>query len=239
MKKISLLAVLVLFITSLTQAQEQMVNKPERNSFTLEVGFTPFSQDNVISMGMGLKGRYALTERWYLRVNLPFNGNTSNQKNEVEMATGEMVSTSIKRSSISYGIFPGIEYHLGNMPKLSPYFGAEIGFRHNIFSGRNTNVDASGSVIDGLEIAYKKHNENGRSNIAFAINILAGVDWYMTKNLYLGAEFGLGFSLASSLKAQTTVKQGNNTNIAHHENKNIFTRFGFAPVSLIRLGWAF
>lgn len=234
MKKILLLVVMSLTTLIFVQAQEEANYKPAGGNFSMEVGFNPFGNNGTPVIGLGFKGRYAITERWYVRLNVPLTGRTNSFESEMYIPDlGVNVDMKNKTSVFGYSIIPGVEYHIGNLERLSPYFGAEIGFTHSITRERQKNIGGDHTV----DILRQNMNQNG--NIGMQLNVLAGFDWYITRNLFLGVEFGLGLNLSSTLKGKETVTIDNTTVINKFEDKRLLTTFGFAPNSLIRLGWVF
>ena len=98
--------------------------KPTSGQIAAEVNFTPLSA-NPIGLNY-LKVRYAIADDLVFRLGVdirmhsdksePINGTDPNKNDEQKM------------SYTQFGLFPGIEKHFGNLERLSPYVGAELGF---------------------------------------------------------------------------------------------------------------
>lgn len=233
MKKSIWIAIMLCGMVSMLSAQENNRLKPAQGNFTLEVGFNPVGMNPV--MGMGLKGRYLITDRWFLRLNIPFDGSVTKNKFDVQLPDH---TATTKSNFVSYGLLPGFEYHFTNVRRLSPYVGAELGFIHNIFSYKRT--DYLNNNVSNEYLMKNMDNQNNRSNISARINILAGFDVYISKHLYLGVELGLGFGMNSTLKAKEITRPANGAEVeVKHDDKAVSTNFTIATQNLIRLGWAF
>lgn len=234
MKKVSLtLLALVAFV---------MISKAQYTAggITTEVNFRPFNA-NPIAVDY-LKVRYFLSDKMAVRCGLSLN--TMNEKSEVagDLTDNPGVTTNdatelTKNSCFIFGLFPGIEMHLGTNEKISPYVGAEIGFQMKSAKGSiaNLNNDATQSVAckgvwtDGSNQAYTQ----------FGFNLLTGVDVAIYKGLYMGAEFGFGYSSTSLKDVETSVTVAGVTTTAPLVLGDNFGNFGVNFNSAIRLGWSF
>ena len=270
MRKITMILVIVALFSFVAKAQEGTTFKAAKGNFSLEVGFNPVGfieygyypinsayistyPDNSPIVSLGLKSRYFINDHWAIRLNIPLSGDIT--KNITYGGADENIKQSSKTSNISYQILPGFEYHIGNMKKLSPYVGFEFGFVHNCYSSEYNNV----GFIEGNSIKsnntyvyyYGYDPENpvtedfycytgGSSSLGFACTVLAGVDWYITPHLYLGAEFGFGHTTSVSGPYKIDIDlQGINIDKIESKDKTIEHSFGFRTLSLIRLGWLF
>ena len=120
-----------------------------------------------------------------------------------DLITGMNPETNLVTKESGFSIRPGFEKHLAGTERLSPYFGAEI-----VFSSSKTKIsrdtivvsDFTATVTDTLSddvtiSAPWKTQSLGTTygSKTFGVNLIAGMDYYFTKNLSLGAEFGFGF----------------------------------------------
>ena len=107
-----LLTALILCSTvpSMLKAQEENRNPllPTKNSFMVEVNFTPFGEE-IISFNQ-LQFRYWLADQWALRLGLAFNQN-STRLNPEDYLPSERWKTSFEENITRFGILPGIEFH--------------------------------------------------------------------------------------------------------------------------------
>ncbi|MBN2037342.1 MAG: outer membrane beta-barrel protein [Chitinispirillaceae bacterium] len=122
-------------------------------------------------------------------------------------------------SALMWGLSIGAEYHL-SFERVSPYLGADIGL--SMTSTENVSaINAAGGSQTTIE-----NNAAGElgyfAGTALGLNGLAGVEFFLTKELSLGAEYHLGYSLLArpdqkitvvtgSQKNETTTEIGNNS----------------------------
>ncbi|MEP7235729.1 MAG: OmpW family outer membrane protein [Ignavibacteriota bacterium] len=117
----------------------------------------------------GLGLKYYIADDMALKVLLAF-GTTSN---------GDTATRAFSTSQ--FGIAAIFEYHMRPLYSTSPYIGGGVRFgtaSQTAASGTTSEVKASGTVLN--------------------IGIVAGFDWFFTKGIAIGAEYGLGFTTWSS-----------------------------------------
>jgi len=129
--------------------------------------------------GAGMK--YFISDDLALRVLLAF-GNTSSGADS--LATGKVVGT-------NFGIGAAIEYHFRPLYSTSPYVGGGVNFA----MGNQTTTRKVGTADQDTKI----------SGTQLGVGVFAGFDWFFTRGLAIGAEYGLGFTTNS---ASTTVPNG-------------------------------
>ena len=113
-------------------------------------------------------------------------------------------------SSSSIGL--GVEYHLEGNDKMSPYFAGGL----LIGSGSESYMDYDGN---GNEITVTEKSKS------LGFGMVAGLDYYVTENLYLGLEIGL-----VNFKSNT---------IPFGDKNLTSTTMTLGGGSAIRLGWRF
>lgn len=220
MKKVIFTLVIVCFAAMYSHAQF----KPEGGTFTTELQFSPFSSQPFSEVG--IRGRYFFNDNLALRLNLDF-GITSSK---VESGTGTTKATA-KYSETTFSILPGIEYHLGNMERVSPYVGAELGF-----TSFGTKAKVEGDNYTS-EITNGGSDRDGYNELG--IGIVLGVDFYIVQGLYMGAELGFGFGMATAKKGEESVTVGGSNTTNKYEDKASAMNVGFNCIPQIRLGWRF
>lgn len=103
----------------------------------------------------------------------------------------------------------GYERHLFTKGRFDVYAGLELGYLMDSRSGSkfktgtNKVYDNDGDIVTTTETDYKEYyfNKDANGNYStnfFAANLFAGVDVYVWKNLYLGAECGFSFKTGTS-----------------------------------------
>lgn len=229
----------------------------------------------------GLRMRYFFNEKWAIRANIKFNYMSMKQSEDIDRKGSDYWTpqyhqygeVSSKKSVIDFRIAPGFEYHFGNMERLSIYTGAEIFFglrnyRFNMdsditYTAINSNNDvASTRTVFELEskstwATYNEDYNDGigithRSSWIIGANLFLGMDFYVYKGLYLGAELGLGYEHYFYRKGKvdgeitiTTIYNneplGTETEELKKEtnDKSSLTAAGFGCEPKIRLGWRF
>ena len=208
-----------------------------QGSFGIEVNVDPFgtSANQSIFSTNGLKLRYFLIERLAVRGTFNFSMNSTTNYDYEYAGSGKNVEYEGKGNVINFGVVPGIEYHLVKLEKGAVYAGVECGFAIQNASYKETNDDDDSSLM--LVVTGYDGNEN-RSNTTLNIGIFTGVDYYLTKNLYVGAELGLRYN---STKDKDVVAEF--TNYGGQLFEDVYEkhpkrkRLGFVPT--FRFGWTF
>lgn len=173
--KSKLLLTSLLTLTCLVAFGQDDRKKPEAKSFTAEVNLNPFSS-SPININY-LRFRYFNSERSAIRIG--FSIGVQNQT----------PAQDITRKTFEFNFRPGYEWHLPGTDRLSPYFGIEADLAVKTSSYKDADVDASLREVKG---AWSENGtERGFTRIGF--NTVVGADFYVTKRVYVGTEFGFGF----------------------------------------------
>lgn len=220
MKK--LFTVLTLCLGMFTVANAQY--SPEKGDFAVELGFTPFNTTGgetfKLNEGM-LKARYFLNDKNALRLKIGLGIDNKKETTEPEQAAipaektdyfikNETNTTTNKKTDFSFML--GYERHLFTKGRFDVYAGLELGYgmskysgsyRHeateyNYLSKKLKDYTYTNNYSDYINQDTKNKNQTNRY---FAGNLFAGVDVYVWKNLYLGAECGLAFKTGKSPNA--------------------------------------
>lgn len=175
MKKIITLFALLPYVSLFAQDEQERL-KPEQKSISAELNIIPFS-NNPVNMPY-LRARYFIKENMAVRVGFSISGRTENPNKDTEGKT------------FTYNLRPGFEYHFKGNRKISPYVAAELDYAVKK-STYKTNSQQTGNVtIDG--VINQNGDEQGFNR--FGANLLAGIDIYLIKRLYIGFELGFGYS---------------------------------------------
>lgn len=100
---------------------------------------------------------------------------------------------------ISISLIPGIEKHFTGTRRLSPYIGATLPI--GVTSGH---YEDEGIEVKGSTSPDGYYN---RSSVNIGLNGLAGADFYVAKNFYIGIEAGIGATYYRSGKVERTAKE--------------------------------
>jgi len=171
--------------------------KPDARSFGFELSCVPFSETAPIGIN-GIKFRYFTSPTTNFRFN--FYAYSDNLSTKVKTS-----STSTKDKTSSYfamSLKPGLEKHFAGNQRLSPYIGAELLLGLSLASAKDGDDELTG--MDG---------SGNRSGFSFGLGFVSGVDFYVYKGLYLGAEFGYGYSL--NMQSEVEAKSGSSTTTLH------------------------
>ncbi len=218
MKKIVLatFTVICLVFNANSQTLEQKAEedfRPSAGDVSLEVNLlSPFVVGQPIYINY-LRGRYFLSDNMAIRKGLEFNIISSKDKGDDWEYSGRV---------IDFGFYPGIEKHFTVGKRVSPYLGKELGiFNRSTYEYAENEAD------------YEVKNEDGL--FSFHLNLVGGVDIYIYKGLYLGAELGYGFERVSFKDTEITTNGSEST----IENNEVIFRLGDNVNTAIRLGWVF
>ncbi len=174
----------------------------------------------------GLGGKYYILDPLALRASLLFS--LADQGTPAPAAGG----TAGDANTWSVGLNVGAEYHLLKT-RVSPYVGGALGFV-------STSTSEKDAVLTGAP-QYTVTNApviiNGTTYPAggfnFNIAALAGVEFFIIKELSLSAEYRFGYSVTAPYDQKTT-----EPNVAPVKNGAI-TNFGIYAIGALTLGFYF
>ncbi len=213
--------------TSVKEAKvESNEFKADPGSFMAEIGFAPMNgtYEDINLIGGQIKGIYVLSEKIELKLGVGFG--LSKEASENGMVGDEWEKESTRVSSFS--INPGFNYTFEGTKKLEPYVGAEVGF----------GLTASKEVRETVNSKVVRKNVITGLN-KFEVLALAGFNYFFAKNIFVGAEFGLG--LGVDVKKGSYVETTTNGSVNKAETVDEAHSVEFSPMvtPTIRLGWAF
>jgi hypothetical protein len=172
-------------------AQAQTEYAPEQGDFSVELQFNPFSNNFSTFKLDQFKGRYFLTDKDALRFGIGFG--VSNSKNTADPEDAEDVWSKTTEGSFSINL--GYERNVYSYKRINLYAGAGLSFELNRVSTTEQKEytmgynDNTGDPIK--EIHSVKSINGGNTFNAFYVNAFTGIDFFVYKGLYLGAELGL------------------------------------------------
>jgi len=221
MKK--LLFIVGLALTSLTvSAQEQEVGLPA-GLFTLEWKFNPFDYESKPVKVAQLNARMFLNDKSAVRlgVGVGFDRDTD-EKSNVGIEDNNTIEnkTKVVNDALTLRFSLGYEYHFANTGRLDFYGGAEAGYLGRFFSATMENpitktplnpTSSSLVQVDYTNIEYNNRNSDDdklNENGIFA-TIFTGIDYYIYKKLYIGAELGVTFNTGKKKNGNYTKVEGN------------------------------
>lgn len=165
---------------------------PKSGDLSVELQFNPFSNDFGTFKLDQLKGRYMFSDKDAIRFGIGFGVNSSKVTPDPEESKDEWEKSSLGNFSINLGW----ERHFLNYKRIDLYAGVGIGYKLQTAKSTEQTIDPDNTEIKSETVNYASiDNETYRTRHEFNINAFTGIDFYVYKGLYVGAEFGirLGF----------------------------------------------
>lgn len=230
MKKLLFLTTLVL--TSLTTFAQGSNDKLPDGIMSLEWRYNPFDYEGKPVNMAQFYGRLFLNNKSVVRLGVGVGFDRDKQEGSWNKNTSSVNANyydiehmdSIKESNeLTLKLSVGYEYHFANTGRLDFYAGAEGGFLGKFCSGsyaksvNNTNVTVllgnknTVNNADYTNIDYTKMTPDNKVNeMGLFATVFTGVDFFVYRGLYLGAELGITFNTGKKKNGnytQETIKQ--------------------------------
>jgi hypothetical protein len=235
MRKISIMLVMALIGGKFAVAQDAQVSQvPSAGSFATEVSLNPFT-GTPLRLINGVRGRYFLSDKLAVRADLNLSYASSTAHTFTSAGITPVVEQIEKNSFFSFDITPGAEYHFATYNRVSLYAGASIVIGFDKASSNTTNAGLVSGVNTEVKGASRVDNINRRSGFNFGLQAFTGIDVYVYKNLYMGAELGYQYSMFKPSEVERTV--GNTT--VTEKDYELTSNLGFYILPAFRLGWKF
>lgn len=223
-KSLVLVAIATLFAGS-AFAQEG----PSKGDFGTEISFNPFDQNGNTFKLDALKLRYFVTDKDAVRLSLGFGVSKKTVKPDEDTFTNT--------TNGDFSLDLGYERHFKVAKRLDLYAGGEIGFLTHFASGRGESVINEETVK--VEYTNITMEDGDRAYSAFAAGIFTGIDFYVYKGLYVGAELGLYLNTGKTAKAQYKESYVDEEVITKINSTETLTNCEFGVTPTVRLGWTF
>lgn len=193
MKKMIFAAALLAGAAFGVNAQEN-VNLPESGDFAVEVQFNPFTDsfETFGLDGMKLQGRYFFSNADALRIGLGF-GVTTDKNTLAPDAEGVYADEWTKNRVGNFAISLGYERHFLQSGRVDLYAGAGLGFslKSTCDSKNKVYQQWSNTENKNIDVLHESKVYNASSFNQFDVNVFTGIDFYVYRGLYVGAELGL------------------------------------------------
>ena len=201
MKKITLIIAVVFGAIVVSNAQF----KQAAGDKAFELQFAPLGGSPVSINGIQFKSYSSETSAFRLNVFIGKSGDTKITQQGVDTfasASAKLLELKEKNNSFEIGLRPGIEKHFAGTDRLSPYVGAELDIAKK-FSTKKEESQYNGKLGDSPAVYVKK--TTGKDGfLRVGVNLVAGFDFFFTKKLFIGAEFGFGLSSTMKSKIKVT-----------------------------------
>lgn len=247
------LFILGLALTSLTvsaQEEEETSGLPD-GVFALEWRFNPFTYESKPVNLAQLTGRLFLNEKSVIRLGLGIG--YDKDKDENNTSNSQDV---VNNDALTLKVGLGYEYHFANTGALDFYAGVEGGYLGRFYSATQeyseTTTSGETTYVNYANTEYEKRNSDGDkvNENGFYGTVFTGIDFYVYKKLYIGAELGLTFNTATKKAGNYTQVSGTKTILngnlvsddatkysSNADIKGTTTKVYIEPA--IRIGWMF
>lgn len=210
------------------QPQTQVEEAPVSTAKNFKPGSGRFGAEAGLSLGSGfglnggnLNFNFTLSDEWMVRLGFGVTVDKVSSKDEDDNKNHVTEST--------FNVKPGIIYSFSGTDRLEPYVGAELVF------GLNSTCNYSNVKMDGA--TYERENKTRTSN--FGANAVTGFNFYVAKDLYVGAEVGLGFIVTPQSHNFGTDDEGKEYDSKDDKSKSHTTHISPNCTPSVRVGWKF
>lgn len=224
-KSLALACACIFAIAPATAAEESYA--PEAKEVALELQFNPFSNNFSTFKMDQVKLRYYLTDKDALRFGIGFGVNTSKNTPDPDFEANKWTKTTGSNFSIDLGY----ERNFFNYKRINLYAGAGLGFDYNR-NVEKTSENISNNYFDQFVQTTKISSDWG-----FYAKALTGIDFFVYKGLFVGAEINLKIGVNKNIPTYT---KGGSSAIKYPKGPST-TDFvlGLNAEPAIRLGWKF
>jgi hypothetical protein len=198
---------------------DDMATSIDKGSKAMLFSFNGLSFLGAGSYNGGFGAKYFLTDQLGLRGSLQF---AFADQDSVVNPVGTDVGTNGFANATRFGISAGAEYHLMKT-RVSPYVGGALQFSTTMTDSKYTQ-DGPAPLGPQTEVKNVPQTINGVTytpGFLMGLAGIAGVEFFITKEISLGAEYQLGYSVnlpydatATTGPTTTTFKQSASWNLA-------------------------
>lgn len=221
--------------------------KPDAGSFATELNFNPFKGNLSLNNALNqVKVRYFATKDLAIRLGFHISSRDTLINTGNPYGTQPTFSKD-DRKSTTFALNLGFEKHFKGTSRLSPYLGADLSFgtksASQDYSSNQTTYSVKNawtqSVYIGNNPPYYAQQILENAYSRFGITAVAGFDFYMARNFFLGYEFNLSYAKTKYKFPEVRVTGNGQLNQEPWEGRNESTAFGTSLMNGIRIGYAF
>jgi hypothetical protein len=220
--------------------------KPHQGTVTAEFGLSGGLLNTNVNLNNNaglLRFRYFLNDDLAVRIGFSVNSKTNTDNYYGGPGNSQTGSRVRKNSGTTFNL--GVEKHLTGTERLSTYIGADFLVSINAASEKWENSNGT-AYVAGQSREIKGFNTvaGGTSaSTGLGLRLVAGGEYYIVKNVYLGAELGFGFvsSKFKDITDKTTVLVGTTSTTTANDRKSPGKGFEISPsiVTGVRIGFQF
>lgn len=260
MKRLTLLLTLsFIALFAYTQNEPENFLRPSKNNFSIEVDFMPFNFDGPIGLN-SFRGRFFFNDKLALRTGFNFDNKKNVYETPANTPDDIKLFNEYEEKYNMYGINTGIEFHILNSKRISPYIGFDISFENKSSSAlykeyfieynypyndyditqQTTEItnawegDISYYIDQWGNIIYV-YEISERAYRSFGFNAVLGTDIYIVKHLYLGFELGVGYNTIKYKEIEVNVDNA----LDERYPESTENKIGLNVKNAIRLGFWF
>lgn len=200
MKNIAIAISLILATAFTVSAQEEDRLKPVEGDWGFSLNISGIINNIVIENNKDSLNQYNLFGRHYLKDNLALRlgfgaaylSNNAFNEDSVTIASGNRALETVDSttSRFDFKVSVGIEKHLGTTRRLDPYVGADL----SIIRLGATKITSDLEQIDVTGTHKESTTIQIDGGAGFGLGAIAGFNYFLSKNLSLGVEFGYAFN---------------------------------------------
>lgn len=231
MKFIKFFALASVLAFASNAAAEETNYAPEANDFSLEVSINPFSNDFSTFKLDQIKARIFFTDKDALRIGLGFGINSHK-----ETPNPEKNDSWSKEKERNFSLNLGYERNVYSYKRINLYAGA--GICYDWEKSDSTSYTLREPKTYGKSVSY-----NGKWG--FYAKAFTGIDFYVYKGLYIGAELYLRIGVNNNFRPYTKggIVESSGTWSDNYESekgpKSSDFVLGLGAEPALRLGWSF
>jgi outer membrane protein W len=172
--------IVILMVTSYSL----FAQKPQPHNMSMEVSLNlgGYQTINLHPDNGGLKFRYFLTQKFAAQLLGTIN---YNEYNRVIMDNNSDETGESNSSNMDYAVGTGIEYHIGNSEKISPYLFFNTTYGQTTFKQEWLNTSSGYSYRKD----FNRERTWGSNNYRFRLGV--GGEYYFLQRLFIGADAGV------------------------------------------------
>lgn len=248
MKLYLIVLIISMMMSCFVFAQDSL--KVTHGRFTTELNINPFAGELSLNNALNqIKVRYFVADNTALRIGLSLSTRKSTSGSSTVYGSNPYSNEDVRKTS-TVGLNFGFEKHFIGTKRLSPYLGAELAVASKSSSQTLTsNYPSStpGTVTTHIKGAWQvsNFNNNGsfytyeeRAFVQYGLNMVAGFDFYVAKNFYMGYEIAYALLKTNYKNIDVTTTPTSNTGIRPDISQKDLT-LSPSLINGIRIGFVF